>query len=231
MKKVVIMICALLAATLVSCTYTEKDIALARTSGFDAGYIEGHDDGYSEGFDDGRTDGYEDGRQQGHSDVLAALEEAGMSYWQQQLVEFLAEKEEKQDTEEPRKPVELPKPASGTILSGGSYSGSEITVTADSTCDYVVSLKTVEGTERVTFYVRAGDTVTVGTPAEYLYIYFASGTEWYGLGEGRMFGDNTAYSKDDELQDFTQYTWEYTLYPVTNGNFSETPSDEGEFFG
>jgi ABC-type maltose transport system permease subunit len=23
--------------------------------------------------------------------------------------------------------------------------------------------------------------------------------------------------------DFSQYTWEYTLYPVTNGNFSETP--------
>ena len=123
------------------------------------------------------------------------------------------------------------KPYSGKILSGKeSYDGSEITVTADGASDYVVSLKSRSGTERVSFYVRAGDTVTIGVPSEYLYVYFASGNTWYGYGKGLMFGERTVYSKDDELLDFTEYTWEYELYPVTNGNFSETPSNADEFF-
>lgn len=127
------------------------------------------------------------------------------------------------------KPVS--KPASGTILSGNEYDGSEITVTSDSSDSYVVSIRDSFGTEYVSFFVRAGDTVTVGVPAKYLYVYFASGTTWYGYGKGLMFGDNTVYSKDDDILDFTQYAWEYTLFPVTNGNFSETPSTENEFFG
>ncbi|MGN0629325.1 MAG: hypothetical protein ACI4IW_06825 [Oscillospiraceae bacterium] len=126
------------------------------------------------------------------------------------------------------KPVD--EPESGTILSGEEYEDSQITVTASTSSSYVISLKNVFGEEKVTFYVRAGDTVTVGAPAEYLYVYFASGTDWYGYGKGLMFGDNTVYSKDNEMLDFTQYTWEYTLTPVYDGNFSETSSDEKEFF-
>ena len=122
-------------------------------------------------------------------------------------------------------------PASGTILSGTEYYGSQITVTADSSSHYVVSLKNSSGVERLSFFVKSGDTVTVGVPSEYLYVYFASGTVWYGYGEGLMFGKETVYSKDDDLLDFTNYTYEYTLYPVYNGNFSETPCDESEFFG
>lgn len=122
------------------------------------------------------------------------------------------------------------RPASGTILEGYFYNESEITVTADSYEDYVVSLKDVYGNTYVSFYVRAGDTVTVGVPWEYLYVYFASGEEWYGYGKGLMFSPSTRYSKDDELRNFVDHTWEYTLYPVTNGNFSETPSSAEEFF-
>ena len=129
---------------------------------------------------------------------------------------------------------ELPpvaKPYSGAILSGTEYyNESEITITADSSHDYVVSLKDMRGREYVSFYVRAGDTVTVGVPAKWLYVYFASGKEWYGYGQGLMFGKNTDYSKDSEAKDFTQYTWSYKLYSVANGNFKETPSDADEFF-
>ena len=124
----------------------------------------------------------------------------------------------------------IAKPKTGAILSGREYDESEITIHADSSYDYVVSLKDMRGHEYVSFYVRAGSTVTVGVPANYLYVYFASGKDWYGYGKGRMFGIDTVYSKDDECLDFTEYTWEYTLYPVTNGNFSETPSSEDEFF-
>lgn len=127
-------------------------------------------------------------------------------------------------------PDPMPRPASGRILSGREYDESEITITADSSSDYVVSLKDYWGSEYLAFYVRAGTTVTVGVPACTLRVYFASGTEWYGYGKNLMFGKNTVYSKDDELLDFSEYTWQYTLYPVDNGNFSETPSSEDEFF-
>lgn len=123
------------------------------------------------------------------------------------------------------------KPYNGAILSGAQYyNESEITITADSSHDCVVSLKDHYGTEYVAFYVRAGCTVTVGVPSKWLYVYFASGKEWYGYGKGLMFGKSTDYSKDVGIKDFTQYTWQYTLYPVTDGNFSETPSNEDEFF-
>lgn len=119
-------------------------------------------------------------------------------------------------------------PQSGAILAGREvYDGSEITVTASGGESCVVKLKTRSGTERMSFYVRAGDTVTVGVPAEYLYVYFASGDTWYGT--THLFGEKTSYSMDDEICDFTEYTWEYTLYPVTNGNFSQTPIDEDDF--
>ena len=207
MKKIIILLCTLLAATLASCAYSEEDLAAAHTKGFDAGYDEGYTVGHSDGYKEAYLDGFDKGYNAAYSEIIADA-------WP----------ELPEDETEPR-------PTSGTIMSGQEYySGSEITVTADSEYDYVVSLKTVQGTERVCFYVRAGETVTIGVPAEYLYVYFASGTEWYGYGKGLMFGNATSYSKDDELLDFTQYSWEYELIPVTDGNFSETPTDEDDFF-
>ncbi|MBQ4617260.1 MAG: hypothetical protein IJB27_02665 [Clostridia bacterium] len=119
-------------------------------------------------------------------------------------------------------------PRSGEILSGYEvYGGSEITIRAESGHSCVVKLKTRTGTERMSFYVRAGDTVTVGVPAESLYVYFASGDTWYGKVD--LFGSKTSYSMDDEIFDFSRYTCEYTLYPVSNGNFSQTPIDANAF--
>ena len=43
------------------------------------------------------------------------------------------------------------------------------------------------------------------------------------------FGDDTVYSKDDELVDLENYSCTYTLYPVKDGNFSLTPTSEDEF--
>lgn len=125
----------------------------------------------------------------------------------------------------------LDRPLNGTILCGREYDGSKITVTADSSHDCVVMIKNLYGAEYVSFYVRGGETVTVDVPSECLYVYFASGKNWYGYGKGLMFGKNTSYSMDDTLLDCTNgRSWRYTLYPVTNGNFSETPIDEDEFF-
>lgn len=124
----------------------------------------------------------------------------------------------------------LAKPQSGTVLCGSSWGTFSITIHASSSEDCVVSLKTAKGTPMLAFYVQAGDTVTVDVPDGHYYVYFAYGTEWYGYGKGRMFGEHTSYSKDDELCNFTNCSWEYTLYKTTNGNFTETPTDEDDFF-
>lgn len=179
MKKLVVLLCAILALTLSACGFTEDVLAAEREVGYQEGYKAGYDAGYDAGY--------------------AAL-----------------------------RPVS--KPESGTILSGSEYEGSTITVTADSSSDYVVSLKNSSGKEYISVYIHAGDTVTIGVPEDYIYVYFACGTEWYGFGKGLMFGEGTSYSKDDEALDCYEYAWEYTLYPVNNGNFSETPSNENEFF-
>ena len=139
----------------------------------------------------------------------------------------IAEEPKTTDSPSTKDLVPLMEPTSGTIISGSHYYDSEITVTASSSDACLVKLKTSGGIERLSFYVRAGETVTVGVPAEYLRVYFACGDTWYGQLE--KFGPNTTYSKDDELLDFTQYTWEYTLYPVYDGNFEETPISESEF--
>ena len=207
MKRIIVLLCVFMAATFTSCGYSEDDLAIARSEGFDAGYKEG----YAAGNNDGYTEGYLEGCDLGYMAALSDFPEYTFPEYPQDEA--------------------VSRPTSGTILSGQEYySGYEITVTADSSCDYAVSLKTASGTERICFYVRAGETVTVGVPSEYLYVYFASGTEWTGYGKGLMFGKDTVYSKDNELIDFTEYSWEYTLYPVNNGNFSQTPSDADEFF-
>lgn len=122
------------------------------------------------------------------------------------------------------------RPKSGTILAGKKYAASKITIHANSGSDCVVSLRSETGYEYVAFYVRAGESVTVGVPGVYLYAYFASGTEWFGYEKGLMFGEDTVYTKDEEGCDFETGAWEYTMYPVTDGNFIDTPIDEDDFF-
>lgn len=168
-------------------------------------------DGHAKALEEAHEKGYEEGYDAGYT--------AGFHKARYQMIENA------------KKPSPKSLPASGTIVSGQSGYGSTLTIKSDSDSACVVSLKTANGTERMAFFVRAGDTVTVNVPAETLYAYFAYGTTWYGYGEGLMFGENTVYSRDDEALYFGQYTYSYTLYPTYNGNFTETPSDEDEFFG
>lgn len=119
-------------------------------------------------------------------------------------------------------------PQSGEILAGVDVvDESQLTIKTSANEACLVKLKTITGMTRMIFYVRADDEVTVNVPAEDLYVYFASGENWYG--EELLFGEETSYSKDDEVQDFKNYTCTYTLYSVTGGNFSETPIGADEF--
>ena len=127
-----------------------------------------------------------------------------------------------------KKLTPVTEPRSGTILSGMEVDdGSEITITASGGQSCVVKLKTSSGVTRLSFYVRAGETITVRVPCEYLYVYFASGSTWYG--NNHLFGENTSYSMDDKICNFVDYTWEYTLRPVSSGNFEQTPIDAEDF--
>lgn len=133
----------------------------------------------------------------------------------------------KKSNAKPTPPPEV-RPLPGSILSGSRITdGSELTVIAPSDSDCVVKLKTSSGQTKLMFYVRSGSTVTVNVPMLPLYAYFAYGETWYGI--NHLFGPDTYYSKDDDLLDFSKYTFTYTLHPVSDGNFSDTPIDPSEF--
>ncbi len=119
-------------------------------------------------------------------------------------------------------------PQSGAILLGREdVYGSTITVTAPRGKACVVRLKTKDNVTRLSFYVRAGDTVIVGVPQESLYAYFALGSVWYG--GTNLFGENTTYSMDDEACDYSRYSMTYSLNSTSSGNFSTTPISEKDF--
>ena len=122
----------------------------------------------------------------------------------------------------------LPLPKTGTIFYGDNLERlSEITINGSSGDSYYVKLKDSSLRDVFAFFVRAGDSVTMNVPTGMYYFYYASGDYWYG--EDLLFGEKTMYAKDDDLLDFSTYTWTYTLYPVTNGNFTETLINPDEF--
>lgn len=207
-KTAIILFCFVFVFFLFSCGITYEELETEREREYQLGYGKGYSEGYDEGYDEGHSDGFYDGytSRSSSSNSNNSFEENR---------DYLISK------------YGLNEPESGTILSGSEYYGSEITVTASGSSSYVVKLKTVSGSEVVCFYIRAGETVTISVPLEYLYVYFAAGETWYG--EDLLFGEDTTYSKDDEMLNFEEYSWEYTLYPVVNGNFSETPIDANEF--
>ena len=119
-------------------------------------------------------------------------------------------------------------PQSGQVFIGQDlYTHSQLSITSSTSDSCYIKLKGSSGQDVFSFFVRAGDSVTVDVPSGYYYIYFSYGTDWYGT--EYLFGDNTTYAKDDDLLDFENYTWEYTLQPMYGGNFSETPVDAEEF--
>lgn len=120
------------------------------------------------------------------------------------------------------------RPNSGWILEGSEHrDASTITVSAPPALDCVIKLKAADGTTAVSFYVRAGETATVGVPAESLQVYFAAGEQWQGT--QALFGAETCYSKDDEAVDFSTGTWRYSLI-LNHGIYNETPITAEEFW-
>lgn len=123
-------------------------------------------------------------------------------------------------------PLELP--ASGTVFIGRELScESSLTINSKSDKSCYIKLKNAHAEDVYSFFVQAGDSIAVPVPVGQFYVYFSYGSNWYGT--EHVFGPETTYAKDDELLDFENYYWEYTLYPTANGNFTETPIDPNEF--
>ena len=75
-------------------------------------------------------------------------------------------------------------------------------------------VKAGTNTKVITFFVRAYSTVEIDMPAGNLELRYAYGSTWYG--ESKLFGENTAYAKDEEYYDFSNYTWEISLYTTNS---------------
>lgn len=170
----------------------------------------------SKDYTEGYQAGYQDGFRQGYQAALFGFSEAAPA----------------SVPTETEAAVEV-EPKSGTILFGEKLkSNCKMVINASKESAVVVCLKTAAGVTHYAFYVQAGDSVTVKVPDEVLYAFFASGdgSQWRGYGKGKLFGDSTVFTKDIHTLYLKRYTYTYTLFPVTDGNFKETPSDESEFF-
>lgn len=171
-------------------------------------------------------DGYSAGYDAGYQAAMKSIKESPAGTTESEK----ATPSSSTDMTEPAKEL-MPqaRPVSGTISIGQPYHNegdSKITVHA-SYRDCVVKLKTTDGKAVLSFFVRAGDTATVGVPPKVLYVYFAEGSQWYGW--SNYFGEETSYYKDLTLADFSNYTFEYTLYKEEDGNLSLTEINKDDF--
>ena len=120
-------------------------------------------------------------------------------------------------------------PVSGTVIIGQKRDwGNTITIdNSSSSQSYYIKLKNSAAEDVISFFVRAGESATVHVPGGRYQVFFACGDEWFG--PEYHFGDGTSYSKDEDFVDFSQYTITYTLYPVTDGNFTDKDIPPDEF--
>lgn len=111
-------------------------------------------------------------------------------------------------------PVSMP--ASGKVFYCSTTDRpSSFKVTNNGSSNYYMKfVKAGTDTKVITFFVRANSTVTIDMPAGKLELRYAYGSTWYG--ESKLFGENTMYAKDEEYYDFTNYTWEISLYTTIN---------------
>lgn len=116
----------------------------------------------------------------------------------------------------------LPRPKNGIITNYNFNEGSTLRIdNTKGNSDSYIKLKKLDNSDVLSFYVQKGTSYTVKVPAKKMYVFFSYGDNWYG--PKYAFGQEGHYAKDDEIEDFSIYEIEYTLYGVSYGNFRETP--------
>jgi hypothetical protein len=100
---------------------------------------------------------------------------------------------------------------------------------------YLVRLyKPSTGELIMSVFVQGGRTERIKAPLGTYVMKFASGKEWYGYANDRLFGPSTVCTKADELFSFTVEGNRYmgntvTLYNVVNGNLSTSQIPRDQF--
>jgi hypothetical protein len=98
--------------------------------------------------------------------------------------------------------------------------------------NYYVKLVNLRGQTAMTAFIRGGQYFEMLVPLGTYELKYAAGNTWYG--EHQLFGQNTVYSKANELFDFTFDGTRYSGYTVelimqTNGNLHTETISENDF--
>lgn len=86
---------------------------------------------------------------------------------------------------------------------------------------FVKLKRATTGVTMYQFFVRAGETADVDIPVATYNVCFAFGKEWYGI--DNLFGEETTCSVDKGIRFTRTSGYEYTLYPVADGNLHLEP--------
>lgn len=107
-----------------------------------------------------------------------------------------------------------------------------VNLPADGEYYYMVLSNCATDRKEVSIYGHSGDSIEIDVPLGSYYLYYTSGTTWYGT--KHKFGEDAGFYKADAVLNFYEtsdsiYYEEITLYPVTNGNMDTELIDPDEF--
>ena len=123
-----------------------------------------------------------------------------------------------------------PLPETGATNKPNLYGDSPLQIKTNPGSHYWVKIVNAynEQEEVVSYFIRGGETLDVNLPTGSYVVKYAYGDTWYG--EEHLFGENTGYSKADEVFEFYHNQgYVIELIQQLNGNLHTTAIDESQF--
>lgn len=123
-----------------------------------------------------------------------------------------------------------PLPQTGATNKPNLHGNSPLQIKTNSGNHYWVKIVNAynEKEEVVSYFIRGGETLDVNLPMGKYVVKYAYGDTWYG--REHLFGENTGYSKADEVLEFYHgQGYIIELIQQLNGNLHTTAIDESQF--
>lgn len=123
-----------------------------------------------------------------------------------------------------------PLPETGATNKPNLYGDSPLQIKTNPGSHYWVKIVNAynEREEVVSYFIRGGETLDVNLPMGSYVVKYAYGDTWYG--REHLFGENTGYSKADEVLEFYRnQSYVIELIQQLNGNLHTTAIDESQF--
>lgn len=123
-----------------------------------------------------------------------------------------------------------PLPETGATNKPNLYGDSPLQIKTNPGSHYWVKIVNAynEREEVVSYFIRGGETLDVNLPMGSYVVKYAYGDTWYG--REHLFGENTGYSKADEVLEFYRNQgYVIELIQQLNGNLHTTAIDESQF--